>query len=195
MKLSNFIYELPENLVAEYPNKNRDESRLMVIDRSDYSIQHRLFKDMIDYFNEDDVIVLNNTKVFPAKLYATKDRTDAKVEIFLLRELGDRLWEVFQLKRHNPNIIVLHRVDGPISIVRNNPEQLIVDKSIMLFNERFADGTIFQSEWSLSQCLSQGMDDKKPQVVIHNAPDPNIFFPPKVGLVPIYEIPLYTFFS
>ena len=59
---------------------------------------------------------------------------------------GRRLWEVFQLKRHNSNIIVLHRVDGPISIVRNNPEQLIVDKSIMLFNERFADGTIFQSE-------------------------------------------------
>ena len=73
MKLSNFIYELPEKLVAKYPNKNRDESRLMVIDRSDYSIQHRLFKDMIDYFNEDDVIVLNNTKVFPARLYGNKE--------------------------------------------------------------------------------------------------------------------------
>ena len=64
MKLSDFSYELPEKLVAEYPNKNRDESKLMVIDRKDYSIQHRQFKDMIEYFHEDDVVVLNNTKVF-----------------------------------------------------------------------------------------------------------------------------------
>jgi len=69
-KLSDFNYELPEELVAEYPNKNRDEARLMVIDRKDYSIKHRQFKDMIEYFDENDVIVLNNTKVFPARLYA-----------------------------------------------------------------------------------------------------------------------------
>ena len=96
MKLSNFIYELPEKLVAEYPNKNRDESRLMVIDRSDYSIQHRVFKDMIEYFNEDDVIILNNTKVFPARLYGNKEKTGARIEVFLLRELNSeqRLWDV-----------------------------------------------------------------------------------------------------
>ena len=96
MKLSNFIYELPEKLVAEYPNKNRDESRLMVIDRSDYSIQHRIFKDMIEYFNEDDVIILNNTKVFPARLYGNKEKTGARIEVFLLRELNSeqRLWDV-----------------------------------------------------------------------------------------------------
>ena len=96
MKLSNFIYELPKNLVAEYPNKNRDESRLMVIDRSDYSIQHRIFKDMIEYFNEDDVIILNNTKVFPARLYGNKEKTGARIEVFLLRELNSeqRLWDV-----------------------------------------------------------------------------------------------------
>ena len=96
MKLSHFNYELPKDLVAEYPNKNRDESRLMVIDRSDYSIKHRLFKDMIEYFDEDDVIVLNNTKVFPARLYGNKEKTGARIEVFLLRELNSeqRLWDV-----------------------------------------------------------------------------------------------------
>ncbi|MDG2172523.1 MAG: tRNA preQ1(34) S-adenosylmethionine ribosyltransferase-isomerase QueA [Flavobacteriaceae bacterium] len=96
MKLSAFNYELPEKLVAEYPNKNRDESRLMVLDRSDQSIQHKLFKDMIDYFDEDDVIALNNTKVFPARLYGNKEKTGARIEVFLLRELNSeqRLWDV-----------------------------------------------------------------------------------------------------
>ena len=96
MKLSAFNYELPEKLVAEYPNKNRDESRLMVLDRSDQSIKHKLFKDMIDYFDEDDVIVLNNTKVFPARLYGNKEKTGARIEVFLLRELNSeqRLWDV-----------------------------------------------------------------------------------------------------
>ncbi len=96
MKLSAFNYELPEKLAAEYPNKNRDESRLMVLDRSDQSIHHKLFKDMIDYFDEDDVIVLNNTKVFPARLYGNKEKTGARIEVFLLRELNSeqRLWDV-----------------------------------------------------------------------------------------------------
>ena len=96
MKLSDFSYELPEKLVAEYPNKNRDESKLMVIDRKDYSIQHRQFKDMIEYFDEDDVVVLNNTKVFPARLFGNKEKTGARIEVFLLRELNaeQRLWDV-----------------------------------------------------------------------------------------------------
>ena len=96
MKLSDFSYELPKKLVAEYPNKNRDESKLMVIDRKDYSIQHRQFKDMIEYFDEDDVVVLNNTKVFPARLYGNKEKTGARIEVFLLRELNaeQRLWDV-----------------------------------------------------------------------------------------------------
>ena len=96
MKLSDFGYELPEKLVADYPNKNRDESKLMVIDRKDYSIQHRQFKDMIEYFEEDDVVVLNNTKVFPARLYGNKEKTGARIEVFLLRELNaeQRLWDV-----------------------------------------------------------------------------------------------------
>ena len=96
MKLSDFNYELPKELVAEYPNKNRDEARLMVIDRKDYSIQHRQFKDMIEYFDENDVIILNNTKVFPARLYGNKEKTGARIEVFLLRELNaeQRLWDV-----------------------------------------------------------------------------------------------------
>ena len=96
MKLSDFGYELPEKLVADYPNKNRDESKLMVIDRKDYSIQHRQFKDMIEYFDEDDVVVLNNTKVFPARLFGNKEKTGARIEVFLLRELNaeQRLWDV-----------------------------------------------------------------------------------------------------
>ena len=96
MKLSDFNYELPKELVAEYPNKNRDEARLMVIDRKDYSIKHRQFKDMIEYFDENDVIILNNTKVFPARLYGNKEKTGAKIEVFLMRELNkeSRLWDV-----------------------------------------------------------------------------------------------------
>ena len=99
MKLSDFNYELPKELVAEYPNKNRDEARLMVIDRKDYSIQHRQFKDMIEYFDENDLIVLNNTKVFPARLYGNKEKTGARIEVFLLRELNaeQRLWDVLVL--------------------------------------------------------------------------------------------------
>ncbi len=95
-KLSDFNYELPKELIAEYPNKTRDEAKLMVIDRKDYSIKHLQFKDMIEYFNEDDIIVLNNTKVFPARLYGNKEKTGARIEVFLLRELNaeQRLWDV-----------------------------------------------------------------------------------------------------
>ncbi|MCP5682600.1 S-adenosylmethionine:tRNA ribosyltransferase-isomerase, partial [Klebsiella pneumoniae] len=69
MKLSNFNFELPKELLAEYPSEHRDEARLMVLDRKNQTIEHKMFKDLIDYFNEDDVMVLNNTKVFPARLY------------------------------------------------------------------------------------------------------------------------------
>ena len=82
MKLSDFSYELPEKLVADYPNKNRDESKLMVIDRKDYSIQHRQFKDMIEYFDEDDVVVLNNTKVFLQDYMETKKKLVRELKFF-----------------------------------------------------------------------------------------------------------------
>ena len=96
MKLSNFNFELPMDLLAEYPAANRDEARLMVLNRADQTIEHKMFKDLIDYFEEDDVLVLNNTKVFPARLFGNKEKTGARIEVFLLRELNPetRLWDV-----------------------------------------------------------------------------------------------------
>lgn len=96
MKLSNFNFNLPSELLAEFPAENRDEARLMVIDRKTKTIEHRLFKDVLDYFDEGDVMVLNNTKVFPARLYGNKEKTGARIEVFLLRELNSeqRLWDV-----------------------------------------------------------------------------------------------------
>ena len=96
MKLSNFNFDLPKELLAEYPSENRDEARLMVVHRKTGEIEHKLFKDVIDYFDDGDVFVLNNTKVFPARLYGNKEKTKAKIEVFLLRELSaeQRLWDV-----------------------------------------------------------------------------------------------------
>jgi S-adenosylmethionine:tRNA ribosyltransferase-isomerase len=96
MKLSNFEFNLPKELLAEYPAENRDESRLMVLHRNSGKIEHKMFKDIIDYFDEGDVMVLNNTKVFPARLYGNKEKTGARIEVFLLRELNQeqRLWDV-----------------------------------------------------------------------------------------------------
>jgi S-adenosylmethionine:tRNA ribosyltransferase-isomerase len=96
MKLSHFQFHLPEELLAEYPTENRDESRLMVVNRKTGTIEHKLFKDIIDYFDDGDVMVLNNTKVFPARLYGNKEKTGARIEVFLLRELNaeQRLWDV-----------------------------------------------------------------------------------------------------
>jgi len=96
MKLSEFDFKLPPELLAEFPADCREESRLMVVHRDTGKIEHKLFKDIIDYFDEDDVMVLNNTKVFPARLYGNKEKTGAKIEVFLLRELDPdtRLWDV-----------------------------------------------------------------------------------------------------
>jgi len=96
MKLSHFNFDLPEELLAEYPAENRDESRLMVLHRDTQKIEHKMFKDLIDYFDEKDVMILNNTKVFPARLFGNKEKTGARIEVFLLRELNEeqRLWDV-----------------------------------------------------------------------------------------------------
>lgn len=96
MKLSHFQFNLPKELLAEYPAENRDEARLMVIDRKKQTIEHKTFKDVINYFDEGDVLILNNTKVFPARLYGNKEKTGARIEVFLLRELNaeQRLWDV-----------------------------------------------------------------------------------------------------
>lgn len=96
MKLSQFDFELPDELLSEYPAENRDEARMMVVHRDTGKIEHRLFKDLIEYFSPEDVIVTNNTKVFPARLYGNKEKTGARIEVFLLRELNPetRLWDV-----------------------------------------------------------------------------------------------------
>jgi len=96
MKLSQFNFELPEELIAEYPSDNRDESRLMVVHRETGKIEHKLFKDVINYIDEGDVMIMNNTKVFPARMYGNKEKTGAKIEVFLLRELNREslLWDV-----------------------------------------------------------------------------------------------------
>jgi len=96
MKLSKFKFNLPEELIALHPTINRDESRLMVLNRNTGEIEHKIFKDIVNYFNNDDVMVFNNTKVFPARLYGNKEKTGAQIEVFLLRELNreQRLWDV-----------------------------------------------------------------------------------------------------
>jgi S-adenosylmethionine:tRNA ribosyltransferase-isomerase len=96
MKLSQFDFELPEELLATYPAEHRDESRLMVLNRKEQTIEHKTFKDVIDYFEEGDVMMLNNTKVFPARMFGNKEKTGARIEVFLLRELNseNRLWDV-----------------------------------------------------------------------------------------------------
>jgi S-adenosylmethionine:tRNA ribosyltransferase-isomerase len=96
MKLSHFEFELPEELLAVYPAEHRDESRLMVLNRKEQTIEHKLFKDVINYFDEGDVMMLNNTKVFPARMFGNKEKTGARIEVFLLRELNaeNRLWDV-----------------------------------------------------------------------------------------------------
>src|SRR5690625_2285216 len=96
MKLSDYKFDLPKKLLSEYPAEIRDESRLMVLNRKDQTIEHKHFKDLIDYFEEDDVLITNNTKVFPARLYGHKEKTNARIEVFLLHELDKdtRLWDV-----------------------------------------------------------------------------------------------------
>ena len=96
MKLSQFIYDLPKESIAQYPAENRDESRLLVLHKKTGKIEHKIFKDVINYFKTDDLFVFNNTKVFPARLKGIKEKTGAKIEVFLLRELNrkQRLWDV-----------------------------------------------------------------------------------------------------
>ena len=96
MKLSQYGYEFSPEMLAKYPADNRDESRLMVINRATGTIEHRIFKEIIEYFDEKDLFLFNDTKVFPARLYGNKEKTGAEIEIFLLRELNSelRLWDV-----------------------------------------------------------------------------------------------------
>lgn len=96
MKLSQFRFHLPPDLIANHPTSNRDDVRMMIIDRKKQTIEHAHFRDILNYFGEGDVFIINNTKVFPARLYGEKEKTGAKIEVFLLRELNreSRLWDV-----------------------------------------------------------------------------------------------------
>lgn len=96
MKLSQFKFQFSDSLIAKYPAENRDEAKLMVLDRKKGKIEHKEFKDILKYFSDKDVMILNNTKVFPARLYGSKEKTGAKIEVFLLRELNKemKLWDV-----------------------------------------------------------------------------------------------------
>lgn len=96
MKLSQFNYKLPDEVIAMYPTAERDECKLMVLDKKTGEIKHRIFKDILEYFDEGDVMVFNDTKVFPAKLYGNKEKTGAKIEVYFLRELNEenKLWDV-----------------------------------------------------------------------------------------------------
>ncbi|MCQ2073923.1 MAG: tRNA preQ1(34) S-adenosylmethionine ribosyltransferase-isomerase QueA [Bacteroidaceae bacterium] len=96
MKLSQFKFKLPEDKIALYPTENRDESRLMVVHRKSGDIEHRIFKDILEYFDDKDLFVFNDTMVFPARMYGNKEKTGAQIEVFLLRELKEEnlLWDV-----------------------------------------------------------------------------------------------------
>ncbi len=96
MKLSKFKYDLDDKKIALHPAENRDESKLMVLNRATRTIEHKLFRDVLDYFDDKDVMIFNDTKVFPARLYGNKEKTGAEIEVFLLRELNreQRLWDV-----------------------------------------------------------------------------------------------------
>jgi len=96
MKLSEFNFSFPKELISEYPSPNRDEARLMVVHRKSGKIEHKVFKDILGYFGPHDTFILNNTKVFPARLFGKKEKTGAKIEVFLLRELNREsfLWDV-----------------------------------------------------------------------------------------------------
>src|SRR4028118_2021258 len=96
MKLSQFKFDLPLNLIAQNPAKKREDSRMMVVERQTGNMENKHFRDILEYFNDKDVFVVNNTKVFPARMYGRKEKTGAKIEVFLLRELNkpNRLWDV-----------------------------------------------------------------------------------------------------
>jgi S-adenosylmethionine:tRNA ribosyltransferase-isomerase len=93
MKTDDFDYYLPEELIAQTPLKKRDESRLLVLDKETGEIEHKHFKDIINYLNEGDVLVVNNTKVLPARLIGVKEETEAVIEVLMLKDLGDNTWE------------------------------------------------------------------------------------------------------
>jgi S-adenosylmethionine:tRNA ribosyltransferase-isomerase len=94
MRLSDFKYTLPEKLIAQEPLKERDKSRLLILDKATGQLEHKLFKDVVEHFGENDVLVVNDTRVVKARMTGYKEKTDAEIEVFLLRELNENMWEI-----------------------------------------------------------------------------------------------------
>ena len=94
MKVADFDYNLPEELIAQHPNEKRDEARLLVLNRGKHTLEHKIFKDVIDYLNPGDCLVINNTKVIPARLYGIKEISGTHVEFLLLKRIDGDNWEV-----------------------------------------------------------------------------------------------------
>jgi S-adenosylmethionine:tRNA ribosyltransferase-isomerase len=150
MKLSQFDFELPAELIAQRPVERRDESRLLVVNRAKGTIEHRVFKDVLAYFDEGDAMIINNTKVFPARMSAIKERSEAEIEVFLLRELNaeNRLWDVlvdparkirvgnklYFYDEHKNEVLVAEVVDNTTS--RGRTVRFIFDGDDIAFKER-----------------------------------------------------------
>jgi S-adenosylmethionine:tRNA ribosyltransferase-isomerase len=128
MKLSDFDYHLPKELIAKYPAQPRDSCRLMVLNRKDKTIEHRIFRDVIDYLKPGDTIVLNNTKVIPARLIGKKEKTNANIEVFLLRPIEDNIWEALikNVRRLKKNQKIIISDDFYVEFLSKDDEKAIV---------------------------------------------------------------------
>jgi len=128
MKLSDFDYHLPKELIAKYPAQPRDSCRLMVLNRKDKTIEHRIFRDVIDYLKPGDTLVLNNTKVIPARLIGKKEKTGANIEVFLLRPIEDNIWEALikNVRRLKKNQKIIISDDFYVEFLDRDDEKAIV---------------------------------------------------------------------
>ncbi|WP_299227697.1 tRNA preQ1(34) S-adenosylmethionine ribosyltransferase-isomerase QueA [Sulfurihydrogenibium sp.] len=128
MKLSDFDYHLPKELIAKYPVEPRDSCRLMVLNRKDKTIEHRVFRDVIDYLEPRDILVLNNTKVIPARLIGKKEKTNANIEVFLLRPIEDNIWEALikNVRRLKKNQKIIISDDFYVEFLSKDDEKAIV---------------------------------------------------------------------
>ena len=166
MKLSSFNYDLPIELLAEYPSDQRDESRLMVLHRDSGKIEHKTFKDVIDYFVDGDSFVLNNTKVFPARLIGNKEKTGARIEVFLLRELSteQRLWDVLvdparkirignKLYFGDDDSLVAEVIDNTTS--RGRTLRFLFDGLYEEFKEKLKSSWIGVDAWGGGDCCAR----------------------------------------
>jgi S-adenosylmethionine:tRNA ribosyltransferase-isomerase len=128
MKLSDFDYQLPKELIAKYPVEPRDSCRLMVLNRKDKTIEHRVFRDIIDYLKPGDTLVLNNTKVIPARLIGKKEKTNANIEVFLLRPIEDNIWEALikNVRRLKKNQKIIISDDFYVEFLSKDDEKAIV---------------------------------------------------------------------